>query len=172
MCNCFLFAKWKNLSEIMQYISRMEIRLFSHSWFIHLRSLRWKHYITWLNLLCSSLISIPESSFAFNTDRTILYSFFIRYLFLDGDSHFEVELSRVSSFQILTEGFTPGGKAWYTLLIKLFLLYEGWIAHPLLPFQTDCFHNSLKDPFLLTFFFISVLSYIFWFTESIITTFI
>ncbi|XP_041122094.1 zinc finger FYVE domain-containing protein 21-like isoform X2 [Polyodon spathula] len=32
-----------------------------------------------------------------------------RYLFLDGDSHLEVELSRVSSFQILTEGFTPGG---------------------------------------------------------------
>ncbi|XP_041132686.1 zinc finger FYVE domain-containing protein 21 isoform X2 [Polyodon spathula] len=32
-----------------------------------------------------------------------------RYLFLDGDSHLEIELSRVSSFQILTEGFTPGG---------------------------------------------------------------
>ncbi|KAK7139802.1 hypothetical protein R3I94_012443 [Phoxinus phoxinus] len=32
-----------------------------------------------------------------------------RYLFLDGDSHFEVELSRISSMQVLTEGSTPGG---------------------------------------------------------------
>ncbi|XP_066550113.1 zinc finger FYVE domain-containing protein 21 isoform X2 [Amia ocellicauda] len=32
-----------------------------------------------------------------------------RYLFLDGESHFEVELSRISSVQVLTEGFTPGG---------------------------------------------------------------
>ncbi|XP_051506759.1 zinc finger FYVE domain-containing protein 21-like isoform X2 [Myxocyprinus asiaticus] len=32
-----------------------------------------------------------------------------RYLFLDGDSHFEVELSRISSTQVLTEGSTPGG---------------------------------------------------------------
>uniref|UniRef100_A0A9J8C861 Zinc finger, FYVE domain containing 21 n=1 Tax=Cyprinus carpio carpio TaxID=630221 RepID=A0A9J8C861_CYPCA len=32
-----------------------------------------------------------------------------RYLFLDGESHFEVELSRISSMQVLTEGSTPGG---------------------------------------------------------------
>ncbi|KAL2098637.1 hypothetical protein ACEWY4_005117 [Coilia grayii] len=33
-----------------------------------------------------------------------------RYLFLDGDSsHFEVELSRIASIQVLTEGSTPGG---------------------------------------------------------------
>ncbi|XP_051945888.1 zinc finger FYVE domain-containing protein 21-like isoform X2 [Xyrauchen texanus] len=32
-----------------------------------------------------------------------------RYLFLDGDSHFEVELSRISRSQMLTEGSTPGG---------------------------------------------------------------
>ncbi|XP_031436836.1 zinc finger FYVE domain-containing protein 21 isoform X2 [Clupea harengus] len=33
-----------------------------------------------------------------------------RYLFLDGDSsHFEVELSRISSMQVLTEGSTPEG---------------------------------------------------------------
>ncbi|XP_036397368.1 zinc finger FYVE domain-containing protein 21 isoform X2 [Megalops cyprinoides] len=32
-----------------------------------------------------------------------------RYLFLDGESHFEVELSRITSMQVLTEGFTPGG---------------------------------------------------------------
>ncbi|XP_055026104.1 zinc finger FYVE domain-containing protein 21 isoform X2 [Misgurnus anguillicaudatus] len=32
-----------------------------------------------------------------------------RYLFLDGDSHFEVELSRISTMQVLTEGSTPGG---------------------------------------------------------------
>ncbi|XP_075963338.1 zinc finger FYVE domain-containing protein 21 isoform X3 [Anarhichas minor] len=32
-----------------------------------------------------------------------------RYLFLDGESHFEVELSRISSMQILTDGSSPGG---------------------------------------------------------------
>ncbi|TST98573.1 Zinc finger FYVE domain-containing protein 21 [Bagarius yarrelli] len=34
-----------------------------------------------------------------------------RYLFLDGESHFEVELSRISTMQVLTEteGLTPGG---------------------------------------------------------------
>ncbi|KAJ8290343.1 hypothetical protein GJAV_G00011660 [Gymnothorax javanicus] len=32
-----------------------------------------------------------------------------RYLFLDGESHFEVELSRITTMQVLTEGFTPGG---------------------------------------------------------------
>ncbi|XP_028294632.1 zinc finger FYVE domain-containing protein 21 isoform X2 [Gouania willdenowi] len=31
-----------------------------------------------------------------------------RYLFLDGESHFEVELSRISSMQILIEGSSPG----------------------------------------------------------------
>ncbi|KAJ7990943.1 hypothetical protein DPEC_G00292120 [Dallia pectoralis] len=30
-----------------------------------------------------------------------------RYLFFDGDSHFEVELSRISSMQVLTEGSSP-----------------------------------------------------------------
>ncbi|XP_068194319.1 zinc finger FYVE domain-containing protein 21 isoform X2 [Antennarius striatus] len=32
-----------------------------------------------------------------------------RYLFLDGESHFEVELTRMSSMQILTDGTSPGG---------------------------------------------------------------
>ncbi|XP_054653629.1 zinc finger FYVE domain-containing protein 21 isoform X2 [Dunckerocampus dactyliophorus] len=31
-----------------------------------------------------------------------------RYMFLDGESHFEVELSRISSMQILTDGTSPG----------------------------------------------------------------
>ncbi|XP_077477767.1 zinc finger FYVE domain-containing protein 21 isoform X2 [Stigmatopora argus] len=31
-----------------------------------------------------------------------------RYLFLDGESHFEVELSRISSMQILTDAESPG----------------------------------------------------------------
>lgn len=34
----------------------------------------------------------------------------VRYLFLDGESHFEVELSRISSMQILTDGTSPGGE--------------------------------------------------------------
>ncbi|XP_006018107.1 zinc finger FYVE domain-containing protein 21 isoform X2 [Alligator sinensis] len=32
-----------------------------------------------------------------------------RYLFLDGDSHYEIEIAQISTVQILTEGFTPGG---------------------------------------------------------------
>ncbi|XP_061891005.1 zinc finger FYVE domain-containing protein 21 isoform X1 [Entelurus aequoreus] len=31
-----------------------------------------------------------------------------RYMFLDGESHFEVELSRISSMQIQTDGTSPG----------------------------------------------------------------
>ncbi|XP_061891006.1 zinc finger FYVE domain-containing protein 21 isoform X2 [Entelurus aequoreus] len=34
-----------------------------------------------------------------------------RYMFLDGESHFEVELSRISSMQIQTDGTSPGGCA-------------------------------------------------------------
>ncbi|KAH0620337.1 hypothetical protein JD844_020636 [Phrynosoma platyrhinos] len=32
-----------------------------------------------------------------------------RYLFLDGESHYEIEIAQISTVQILTEGFTPGG---------------------------------------------------------------
>ncbi|XP_064919440.1 zinc finger FYVE domain-containing protein 21 isoform X2 [Columba livia] len=32
-----------------------------------------------------------------------------RYLVLDGDSHYEIEIIQISTVQILTEGFTPGG---------------------------------------------------------------
>nr|XP_054386929.1 zinc finger FYVE domain-containing protein 21 isoform X2 [Pongo abelii] len=32
-----------------------------------------------------------------------------RYLFLDGDSHCEIEIVHISTVQILTEGFPPGG---------------------------------------------------------------
>uniref|UniRef100_A0A671QQU3 Zinc finger FYVE domain-containing protein n=1 Tax=Sinocyclocheilus anshuiensis TaxID=1608454 RepID=A0A671QQU3_9TELE len=41
-----------------------------------------------------------------------------RYLFLDGESHFEVELSRISSMQVLTEGSTPGGETILWTLAK------------------------------------------------------
>ncbi|XP_004055805.1 zinc finger FYVE domain-containing protein 21 isoform X1 [Gorilla gorilla gorilla] len=33
-----------------------------------------------------------------------------RYLFLDGDSHYEIEIVHISTVQILTEGFPPGEK--------------------------------------------------------------
>ncbi|XP_045632124.1 zinc finger FYVE domain-containing protein 21 isoform X3 [Ursus americanus] len=39
-----------------------------------------------------------------------------RYLLLEGDSHYEIEIARISTVQILTEGFPPGG---LTLRIKL-----------------------------------------------------
>uniref|UniRef100_A0A8B9C2V7 Zinc finger FYVE-type containing 21 n=1 Tax=Anser brachyrhynchus TaxID=132585 RepID=A0A8B9C2V7_9AVES len=32
-----------------------------------------------------------------------------RYLVLDGNSHYEIEIVQISTVQILTEGFTPGG---------------------------------------------------------------
>lgn len=57
----------------------------------------------------------PQIDF-FKCDLFCLEPFFfffiyLRYLFLDGESHFEVELSRISSMQVLTEGSTPGGEA-------------------------------------------------------------
>ncbi|KAI1895387.1 hypothetical protein AGOR_G00105770 [Albula goreensis] len=50
-----------------------------------------------------------------------------RYLFLDGESHFEVELSRITSMQVLTEGFTPGEKDihTYTSLLESQYISEG-----------------------------------------------
>uniref|UniRef100_A0A3B1J2K8 Zinc finger, FYVE domain containing 21 n=1 Tax=Astyanax mexicanus TaxID=7994 RepID=A0A3B1J2K8_ASTMX len=50
-----------------------------------------------------------------------------RYLFLDGESHFEVELSRISTMQVLTEGSTPGEKDihTYTTLLDSQYISEG-----------------------------------------------
>ncbi|XP_039318829.2 zinc finger FYVE domain-containing protein 21 isoform X2 [Saimiri boliviensis] len=44
-----------------------------------------------------------------------------RYLFLDGDSHYEIEIAHISSVQILTEGFPPGGSN--TRATGMFLQY-------------------------------------------------
>ncbi|KAG5857701.1 hypothetical protein ANANG_G00022180 [Anguilla anguilla] len=50
-----------------------------------------------------------------------------RYLFLDGESHFEVELSRITSMQVLTEGVTPGENDihTYTSLLESQYISEG-----------------------------------------------
>ncbi|KAI4804616.1 zinc finger FYVE domain-containing protein 21 isoform X2 [Gymnodraco acuticeps] len=45
-----------------------------------------------------------------------------RYLFMDGESHFEVELSRISSMQILTDGSSPGG--WTSRASGMLLHYK------------------------------------------------
>lgn len=39
---------------------------------------------------------------------------------MDGDSHYEIEIIQISTVQILTEGFTPGGEFFieYKLTIK------------------------------------------------------
>ncbi|XP_053358405.1 zinc finger FYVE domain-containing protein 21 isoform X1 [Clarias gariepinus] len=55
-----------------------------------------------------------------------------RYLFLDGESHFEVELSRISTMQVLTEtdGSTPGEKDihTYTTLLDSHYISEGSLS--------------------------------------------
>uniref|UniRef100_A0A8U7MP03 Zinc finger FYVE-type containing 21 n=1 Tax=Corvus moneduloides TaxID=1196302 RepID=A0A8U7MP03_CORMO len=50
-----------------------------------------------------------------------------RYLVLDGDSHYEIEITQISTVQILTEGFTPGGKDihTYTSLLESQPVTEG-----------------------------------------------
>uniref|UniRef100_A0A8C6LSK8 Zinc finger FYVE-type containing 21 n=1 Tax=Nothobranchius furzeri TaxID=105023 RepID=A0A8C6LSK8_NOTFU len=50
-----------------------------------------------------------------------------RYLFLDGETHFEVELSRISSMQILTDGMSPGDSDihTYTSLLDSHCISEG-----------------------------------------------
>ncbi|KAM9293873.1 zinc finger FYVE domain-containing protein 21 isoform 1-T1 [Gastrophryne carolinensis] len=50
-----------------------------------------------------------------------------RYLFLDGEDHFEIEVARISTVQILTEGFNPGGKYihTYTSLLESQCITEG-----------------------------------------------
>ncbi|XP_029972295.1 zinc finger FYVE domain-containing protein 21 isoform X1 [Salarias fasciatus] len=55
-----------------------------------------------------------------------------RYLFLDGESHFEVELSRISSMQILTDGTSPGETDihTYTSLLDSHLISEGATSRP------------------------------------------
>ncbi|XP_027021621.2 zinc finger FYVE domain-containing protein 21 isoform X1 [Tachysurus fulvidraco] len=55
-----------------------------------------------------------------------------RYLFLDGESHFEVELSRISTMQVLTEteGSAPGEKDihTYTTLLDSQYISEGGLS--------------------------------------------
>uniref|UniRef100_A0A8D2J504 Zinc finger FYVE-type containing 21 n=2 Tax=Varanus komodoensis TaxID=61221 RepID=A0A8D2J504_VARKO len=46
-----------------------------------------------------------------------------RYLFLDGESHYEIEIAQISSVQMLTEGFTPGGGN--TRATGMLLQYKG-----------------------------------------------
>ncbi|KAK2541260.1 Zfyve21 [Columba guinea] len=50
-----------------------------------------------------------------------------RYLVLDGDSHYEIEIIQISTVQILTEGFTPGDKDihTYTSLLESQHITEG-----------------------------------------------
>ncbi|XP_053330442.1 zinc finger FYVE domain-containing protein 21 isoform X1 [Spea bombifrons] len=48
-----------------------------------------------------------------------------RYLFLDGESHYEIEVARISAVQILTEGFTPGDVHTYTSLLESQFITEG-----------------------------------------------
>ncbi|XP_028995804.1 zinc finger FYVE domain-containing protein 21 isoform X1 [Betta splendens] len=50
-----------------------------------------------------------------------------RYLFFDGETHFEVELSRISSMQILTDGASPGENDihTYTSLMDSHYVSEG-----------------------------------------------
>nr|XP_009940676.1 PREDICTED: zinc finger FYVE domain-containing protein 21 [Opisthocomus hoazin] len=50
-----------------------------------------------------------------------------RYLVLDGDSHYEIEIVQISTVQILTEGFTPGEKDihTYTSLLESQHITEG-----------------------------------------------
>ena len=56
-------------------------------------------------------LSFFDSSFFLRVCHKYSSLFLLRYLFLDGESHFEVELSRISSMQVLTEATTPGGMA-------------------------------------------------------------
>ncbi|XP_034715281.1 zinc finger FYVE domain-containing protein 21 isoform X1 [Etheostoma cragini] len=53
-----------------------------------------------------------------------------RYMFLDGESHFEVELSRISSMQILTDGSSPGENDihTYTSLMDSQYISEGGMS--------------------------------------------
>uniref|UniRef100_A0A8B9VPW6 Zinc finger FYVE-type containing 21 n=1 Tax=Anas zonorhyncha TaxID=75864 RepID=A0A8B9VPW6_9AVES len=50
-----------------------------------------------------------------------------RYLVLDGNSHYEIEIVQISTVQILTEGFTPGEKDihTYTSLLESQHITEG-----------------------------------------------
>lgn len=60
-------------------------------------------------LLGGGVFIVTLGTSAKNETMTCRLSNNHRYLFLDGESHFEVELSRISSIQILTDGTSPGG---------------------------------------------------------------
>lgn len=62
-----------------------------------------------------------------------------RYLVLDGNSHYEIEIVQISTVQILTEGFTPGEKDihTYTSLLESQHITEGITS-------TFCEHSSLQ----------------------------
>ncbi|OXB56313.1 hypothetical protein ASZ78_007479 [Callipepla squamata] len=53
-----------------------------------------------------ALISQKESEFYDKQLKVLMNG---KYLVLDGNSHYEIEIVQISTVQILTEGFTPGG---------------------------------------------------------------
>ncbi|XP_056283116.1 zinc finger FYVE domain-containing protein 21 isoform X2 [Pseudoliparis swirei] len=86
-----------------------------------------------------------------------------RYLFLDGESHFEVELSRISSMQILMDGSSPGENDihTYTSLLDSRCVSEGLEMCTICPKNPSSFlllivllgpHFILKNRFLFLFF--------------------
>lgn len=86
------------------------------------------HRSVWNGPTCQSLPNVSQTLIPFKREGRLSLSFFlfsffcnllIRYLFLDGESHFEVELSRISSMQILTDGTSPGGKKLQTSQFQL-----------------------------------------------------
>lgn len=69
------------------------------------------------------LYNNPNIWFGFGiVDKKINLFFLLlqRYLVLDGNSHYEIEIVQISTVQILTEGFTPGGNFFiqYKLTVK------------------------------------------------------
>ncbi|XP_075386903.1 zinc finger FYVE domain-containing protein 21 isoform X1 [Tenrec ecaudatus] len=51
-----------------------------------------------------------------------------RFLVLDGDSHYEIEIAHISTMQILTEGLPPGERDTYTSLLESLPASEGGSA--------------------------------------------
>ncbi|KAG9481216.1 hypothetical protein GDO78_010447 [Eleutherodactylus coqui] len=56
-----------------------------------------------------SVISQKEMEFYDRQVKVLMNGKQDGYLFLDGENHYEIEVARISTVQILTEGFTPGG---------------------------------------------------------------
>ncbi|KAG9481215.1 hypothetical protein GDO78_010447 [Eleutherodactylus coqui] len=97
-----------------------------------------------------SVISQKEMEFYDRQVKVLMNGKQDGYLFLDGENHYEIEVARISTVQILTEGFTPGDIHTYTSLLESQCVIEGGNSRAtgmLIQYKPQCSDELLQMKF-------------------------